>query len=526
MRFVGLLAIAVVPTACATPDAQAPLSLHPTCVDPARGPLWGGIKDVTPRSGLDFQYAATSSRGGGLAVVDLDGDDLPEIIAGRRTGGVALFRNRGGLGFEPADLGIEPTFAVHAVAAADLDDDGDRDVVIAGPDSAAVLENLGSGDLRESSRLLDSGTTEHVLPVDVDGDGRLDLYFGNYDVRVRSDADNRLYRNLGGLVLSEAARIGEGMTWATTALDLEGDGDVDLYVANDTLAADFGDGVPSLVTGVPVDLLLRNDGLGADGVPRFTNIAADLRLDAPRSSMGGLLADLDDDGALEMYVPDLGAKKVFELSGATPVVDRAWDLGLRATRRSDPACATSTDPGCLLLTWSAAATDFDLDGDDELFVINGSAFVDDQPPQLVYERGDDGTYRELAPPTPCMDAHGLVVTDLDRDGDQDVVIAPANGPLGIYETIGRPAPESWLRVTLQGSTSNRDGIGAVVRATRADGRVLTRVVGHGGATHVGAPAEAFFGLGPHPVVRLEVGWPSGRRTEHPGVTGAVVLREN
>ena len=234
----------------------------PAC-DPARGPRFARFADVTADGGVDFQYSAPGFQGGGLAVSDLDGDGLPELVAGRRHGGLALYRNLGGLRFAPlADAGLDPAAAASAIAAADLDNDGDRDLVLAGPGVARVMANLGDGTFTEAARLDGSGLTEHVLPVDLDGDGLLDLHFSNYDVRGTANTQNRLYLNRGGLAFAAASVPGAGLSWTATALDADGDGDQDLYVANDTLIADHGQPRPAPTPAWPVDLLLRNDGPG------------------------------------------------------------------------------------------------------------------------------------------------------------------------------------------------------------------------------------------------------------------------
>src|SRR5450432_215009 len=131
-----------------------------------------------------FSYASPDFRGAGLAVADLDGDGLPDVIAGSRDGGLALFHNMGKLHFSniTTDAGLDPTMFVSAITAVDLDNDGDRDLVIAGPGLALVMANQGDGTFREAARFEGTGTTEQVLAVDLDGDGLLDLYFSNRDL--------------------------------------------------------------------------------------------------------------------------------------------------------------------------------------------------------------------------------------------------------------------------------------------------------------------------------------------------------
>ncbi len=514
--------------ACGGSSADPPGA---TCTDPARGPAMARFADVTRASGIEFTYASFGFKGGGLAVADLDGDDLPDVIAGRRDGGLAVFRNRGGLRglrFEAiGDAGIDPAVAATAIAVADLDNDGDRDLVIASSGSALVMAGAGDGRFREVARFADSGMTEHVLPVDLDGDGLLDLYFSNYDLRSLASTANRLYVNRGNLQFLAGVTAGPGLSWTATALDIDDDGDQDLYVANDTLLADFGTGGPDPVAPWPVDLLLRNDGPGADGVPQLTDIAAERGLARPRSSMGGLVADFDDDGRLDLFVTDYGANKLFVRDAGGSYVDRAAALGVAATMRVNADCGPDTrSEDCLLLSWGAALGDFDLDGHDELVVVNGDTGNGRMPPVVVHTRGAELGYHELTPEIPCMDARNLVVTDLDGDGDQDVVIGHQDGPLEIYENGGRPASGTWQRVVLRGGSSNRDGIGAVVTLRLASGRTVMRVVGAGGVVHTASPAEAVFGLGRERVAAIAVRWPSGRLTEVTAPpAGTIVLDE-
>lgn len=469
--------------------------------------------DVTEQSGVAFQYQATGFQGGGLAVSDLNGDGRPDIVAGRRAGGLAVFHNLGSLRFEEVgDPGIPAETAATAIGAADLDNDGDVDLVLANQNATYVMSNRGDGRFDEAARFAESGTTEHVLPVDLDGDGLLDLYFSHYDLRAVVGTRNRLYLNRGGLQFTAAGMAGTGLSWTATAFDFDTDGDQDLYVANDTLLPDFGTGEIG-TSPWPVDAFLRNDGRGPDGVPRFTDVAMDLGLAAPRSSMGGVLGDFDHDGRLDLFVPDYGAKKLFLRDPAGGYVESAATFDLTATARSNARCLPDAhSEECLLLSWSAALGDFDLDGREELLLVNGETSPGDAPPVLMFARGPEVAFHELSPEIPCMDARGLVATDLDADGDQDIVIASKDGPLAVFENRGRPDPKTWLHVTLRGQASNREGIGAIVTAYMTSGRTVIRPVGAGGVIHSAAPAEAFFGLGNDGIERIEVGWPSGRRT--------------
>jgi hypothetical protein len=506
-------------------SSAAPVVLPATrCGDLLRGPPIMRFADLTAASGLAFQYSSPDYRAGALAAVDLDGDGLPDVIAGKRTGGMAVFRNRGGMRFEPfGDLGLDTTIPLSAIAAADLDNDGDIDLVLAGPGVAYVMANRGDGVFSQVARFDGAGTTEQVLPVDLDGDGLLDLFVANRDYPVAIATANRLIMNRGGMQFVDAGVVGPAaLSWTATAFDVDGDGDQDIYVANDTLIADFGPGGPHENSGLPPDSLLRNDGPDAGGVPQFTDIAAAMGMAVPHSSMSGVLGDFDGDGQLDLFVTNLGAKKLM-VRTPSGFIDEAAQLGVAAINRVGGVCGDgTTSEDCLLMSWSAALTDFDLDGHDELLVVNGATSDGLLPPAAMFVRGTDPAYHEVSPDLGCLDARGLVVTDLDGDGDQDVLVAQTNGPLTIYENRGTPAPGTWLDLRLQGTASNRDGVGAVVTATLASGRSIVKPVGSGGVLNSSNPPEAFFGLGTDQVITVEVKWPSGRRSSVAGPIAGLV----
>jgi hypothetical protein len=135
------------------------------------------------------------------------------------------------------------------------------------------------------------------------------------------------------------------------------------------------------------------------------------------------------------------------------------------------------------------------------------------------------SYQETAPIVGCHDARGLVAADLDRDGDSDLVVSMRSGPLRVFENRAEPRG-AWIQVTLRGRITNRDGIGALVRARLSDGRTITRLMTLGGVVHSSPPAEILFGLRAARIELLEVDWPSGRRTslDDPDA-GALVITE-
>lgn len=454
---------------------------------------------------------------GGVIVRDLDGDELPELVSFGLVSPVAVHHNEGGLVFTGATaaVGLDPARSASAGAAGDLDGDGDPDLLFATRLGALVYENLGDGtfaDRSEGSGLSAAWETSSIALVDLDGDGLLDIYLG----RTGESADDRIYRNAGGLTFTDvtsAAGLAErGQTWAVSIFDHDGDGDLDVYVANDTFVEDFDDGALGPVD-VPVDALLDNRSAG--GAIALQDVTIAVGLEEPRSSMGGLVSDVDGDGVLDLYISNVGRNRLFTGSAGGAFTDDTARLDVGAARRSALACASSTDPACLLVSWGAIHADLDLDGVDELLFVNGHIEgAAAQPAVRLVPSG--AAFERAASGLACTAARALVTADLDGDGDLDAVVTGSDAPMRVYENVSAPGG-GWLVVALAGTSSNTDGIGAVVTLTVAGGRRVTRAIGAGGVVHSSGPPEAHLGLGSASIERLEVRWPSGAVQSVPSV---------
>ncbi len=236
----------------------------------------------------------------GLAASDVDGDGKDDLFfsAGGRA---AFYRNRGDGTFEKATekAGLGGLWHINVAAFADADNDGDEDLYLAayfGPNH--FFENRGDGTFVNRTAtcgIPDDDLTTCLSWFDYDRDGDLDLYVGRFlDARTdipdsflyaRNGQPNRLYRNDGGLRFTDVtdkAGVGEtGLTLALSAADYDGDGDQDLYVAND-----FGRNV-----------LYQNQGDGT-----FRDVAKETGTLAIGGSMSASWGDYDNDGRLDLYV--------------------------------------------------------------------------------------------------------------------------------------------------------------------------------------------------------------------------------
>jgi enediyne biosynthesis protein E4 len=483
-----------------------------------RGPAVPWFADATAASGVDFEFLAADFRGGPLAVADTDGDGRLDLLAGSRSGGLAHFRNRGGWSFvdDAGAVGLDLETPVHYIAPADLDNDGDPDLAVAG-DRILLFENVGRGRftaVASAGDLGDGSAVEHLLPVDLDGDGLLELYVSNRDRHDPERSRNRLFHNRGDLVLAEVPGAGggdsTGLSWTASAIDFDGDGDLDLHVANDTLVADHGQSRP-VGTDLPPDAFYRNDT--RPGEIRLIDVAADLGLDGPRSSMGGLVADFDGDRRLDLFITDFGRKKLFA-GTAGGFEERGEALGVAGTTRSDGICALAANQlsrACLLLSWGSQLADFDLDGHDDLVVVNGVSEIDGIPAPALVFRGPP-PFEEIDAGLGCFEGHGLIAADLDDDGDLDLAAGTHNGPLRLFQNQTDPIRPS-LVLSLEGRRSNREGLGAVIEVRTAAGRRLVRALGAGGVSHSAPPPLVHVGLGDDSAASIEIRWPSGVRQE-------------
>ncbi|MCC7020210.1 MAG: VCBS repeat-containing protein [Ardenticatenales bacterium] len=485
----------------------------------------GTFADVTARAGL-----ATPDLGLGAAWADIDGDgDLDLSVT--RFGTNALYRNDGDGTFR--DIGAAGGFAGPegfwtGVSWADYDRDGALDAYVCGY-VQYVVDPAGAGRTEAQYGAL---TPVSLNPSSFEPERNL-LYHNNGDgtfaeVAAAAGVDNPTGRSLSA-------------TWS----DLDDDGWLDLYVAND----------------VSDNALYRNNGDGT-----FADISHEAWVSDPRGAMGLATGDWDNDLDQDVFVTHWIAQEnalYVNLRGnlpAPPAADAApadvavADSTAGTADVAAPATAPAAPPmrftdmadqygvGQIALDfvgWGTAFLDYDRDGRLDLFVANGHTFQDEADPtqlvamanQLFWNRGPDGEgFFDVGAASgdawaETHVARGAAVADYDHDGDPDIVVANHGAPPTLLRNDGgregrdEPADRTdpadpaasrnhWLSIRLAGRR-NRFGIGAKVIVTTGDRRQV-REVGVGSSYLSQHAPEAQFGLGAAGgSSTVEVRWPGG-----------------
>jgi len=500
-------------------------------------PADSGIHWIHDNARSDSRFLP-ESLGPGCAFLDYDGDGWQDVFLvnsgpsdfyrpsqKRRN---ALYRNQGDGTFLDVTeaAGVEGGTFGMGVAVADYDNDGDPDLLVTAYGALKLFQNQGDGTFREVARragLAWTGWTTSAAWFDADLDGDLDVYIGSF---VKFDASmggicgknglglhfycipslfeptaSRLYRNNGDGTFSRADRgtaIAEalGKALGVVADDVDGNGYMDLFIANDT---------------VQNFLFLNHGPDGWEEVGLWAEVAfsADGRA---RSGMGVDAADWNGDGKSDLFVANVDGEmfSLYQNRGDGTFLDVAFPTGIAEATR-------------LLSGWGLRFADFDLDGAVDLILANGHPDdmierhrprVTYREPLLLFAGGSSprnvsgqagGPFQERWP------ARGLAVGDYDNNGRLDVLVGNnGEAPLVLRNRSG--AGNHWLGLELVGVRSNRDAIGAKV-SWRVGGKTRSlRKVG-GGSYLSSHDPRIIIGLGAVTSLDwVEIEWPNRERT--------------
>jgi len=514
-----------------------------------------------------------TSGGAAVAVGDFDGDgDEDLFVTDSDTGRTShLLRNdfildgkrTGKLTFTDvtAEAGVgggnDPGSIVSDAIWFDADNDGRPDLLVARFGTPLLYHNEGNGKFRDvtaTSGLNKFGNTIAVIAFDYDNDGRLDLLFGNYFPPVNliqlptphvlpnnlDAADNgggvTLWRNVTPpgsaeirfVEVTAEAGLSHDTQWTLDVghADLNNDGWQDLY-----LAGDYG-----------TDHLFFNNGRDANGKVTFRDATKDAIGFDTKKGMNVDIADYDRDGWLDVYVTNITDEYMKECN-------MLWhNNGDRNARGDVTFTDLSRESGTCntLWGWAAKFGDFDDDGWEDLFAVDGlrSAGKGNFIPVLLemiitpgidftdvnnwpairdmswsgyqkkklFRNLGDQTFKEVGAAAGVdndLDGRGIGVADFDNDGLLDFYQTNAGQRSLLYR--GTTSPHGhWIELKLQGTQSNRDAIGARVKV-RAGAASWIREVNGGNGYSSQSSKRVHVGLGAAAKIdSVEVRWPSGR----------------
>ena len=472
---------------------------------------------------------------GGVAAFDFDNDGrmdlfftngakLPELEKTDPRFYNCLLHNRGDGTFEDVTaraglLGKDLGFSF-GVAAGDYDNDGFEDLFVCNAGPNVLFHNNGDGTFTDVTARSGIVKPKDVLSVaaawfDYDNDGKLDLIVSNYTVwtprtdkicaangreyychpSVYTPVAHRLYHNLGNgrfEDVTEASGFGKelGKGMGVAIADFNGDGYMDVFVANDTMR----------------NFLFINQKNGTFKESAFEWGVAYDESGKAGSSMGADAKDYNNDGWPDLFYNNLKGEiwGLYRNMGG-----KFFDYASGVSRVSRLSARSSG--------WSNGFVDYNNDGWKDLYSSNGD--IDNmgdtsRQHDTMFENVDGKEFRDVSGLLGADFSHagfqrGSAFVDLNNDGFEDLVVTSLDEKPRILLNSADNG-NHWLLVNTLGRRSNRDGIGAALKLTTASGRTLYNHVTTSDGFMSSSDKRVHFGLGSEKAIAsLEIRWPSG-----------------
>jgi hypothetical protein len=506
--------------------------------------------DISDDAGIDFRHSfgdydlsnIVEGTGPGVAFFDYNGDSFPDLyflngtwhpdvsdnksrdLRGKLSN--ALYRNNGDGTFTEvtAEAGVGDQGYGMGASAADYDSDGDLDLYVLNYGPNVLYRNNGNGtftDVTETAGIAEPLWSVSAPWLDYDGDGDLDLYVANYleyDAGAFRDfyaAQNypgplaykgqpdHLFRNNGdGTFTDVTAEVGllaeDGRAMSALTADLDLDGDQDIYVANDAMSSSLwlNDGRGNFVD----EAVVRGVAFGEGG--------------QGASSMGPAIGDIDRNGLLDLWIPDMGYGTLLSQREETLYADVTAQANLTLI------CGQYTG-------WGSGLVDFDNDGYLDVMVANGNAHHLYTEEDVLARNDGTGRYVDVARSagdyfSEKYVGRGVAFADIDNDGDIDAVIANLDERPRLLRNDTNTG-NHWLVIVPLLADSGSVALGARVTVTAKSLRSVHPVHAVTGYLSASDP-RAHFGLGAADRADVvEIHWPDGEVQTLENVAGDQIL---
>ena len=512
--------------------------------------------EITKEAGIDFVHVSgmnenknfPTANGSGIAIFDYDNDGKLDLyfctatllpVGSAKSGPNRLYKNLGDNKFSDVtdSAGVAYFGFCHGAIASDLDNDGDKDLFLCNYGANVLFKNNGDGtftDISKSAGIDTPNWSSGGAPIDFDNDGDLDLYISNYGSWRLPDDDkfcgdpikkvrlyctprsiktvkHLLYRNNGDMTFTnvydtaiktldpETGNIkprSDGHGFGVIAADLNDDGKIDLYVAND----------------MNPNFLFLNNGDGTfEDATESSGAAYDERGNT-QSGMGTDADDVDGDGLPEIIVTNFQNEynTLYQNLGKGTFMDSTPFFGL----------AADTMPW---VGWGCSLSDFNNDGWPDHFVANGHVdnnrklldqAVDYDEPALLFANVNGKRFRLATRDVgPYFDGkhvgRGAAFGDIDNDGDIDIIVNHKDTPASVLRNDSKSS-NHWICFDLQGTKSNRDAVGAKI-LVETDTLKIHRQRKGGCSMMSTSDPRVLVGVGPvAEVAKVTIKWPSGK----------------
>ena len=523
-----------------------------------------GLRASSIYGGVDRKRFIIETNGAGVAFFDYDNDGWIDalVLSGvrlqegtraieRYAPGAApvshLYRNNRDGTFTDitARAGLRAVGWASSVCGGDYDNDGFLDLFVTYFGENVLYRNRGDGTFEDVTRRagFPGGATRWgsgCAFLDYDRDGRADLFVANYlrfDLAAAAEVGNGpncvwkgvpvncgprglpfdtnlLFHNDGDGRFSDVSRasgiaaVTNRYAMTAAAVDLDGDGWLDIYVACDSTAS----------------ILYRNNRDGTFRDVAGESGAAYSANGTPQAGMGLAAADYNGDGLLDLlkthFADDVPA--LYRGLGKGQFEDVAEASGIAALNR--------------YVEWGAGMPDLDNDGRADVFYVTGNVYPEVEAvlkhyphrgPRIVFRNIDGSRFEEVTAAsgpgvlTPHS-SRGAAFGDFDNDGDEDVLVFNMNEPPSLLRN-DYAGDNGWIAITLEGRESDRAALGATVRVTAA-GRTQARALLSQSSYYSHDDRRLHFGLGSASRAdTIEVRWPRGRVETLRDITGRRVI---
>jgi hypothetical protein len=465
------------------------------------------FKDVTENAGISAPHHAVYMITG-QAWGDVDNDGWIDLYVTDSAGDNHLYLNNGDETFRLAennDVVALPNSRSGGTIFADYDNDGWQDLYVVNWGANVLFHNeAGQGwrDVTETAGVGNEDAGKSATWGDYDNDGYLDLYVANWSCypecgRPFEGDRDRLYHNNGDGTFTDVTNLLRGTTrgagFVAVFLDIDDDGDQDIYVVNDEFINPVG------------NKLFRNDGAGCDEWC-FTEIAHDVGADTRVMGMGVSPNDFDNDGDFDFFFSNGGPMVLLENAGNT-FTNRAENAGVALNKSA--------------IGWGSIFLDYDHDGWQDLYLAlsqnneKGGAF------NPLFRNMGDGSFVDVSGESGADNAGktlGVASADFNHDGYVDFVIGNENEGYFLYQHQAQAgAKYNWLSLKLHGGNGvNLDAVGTKVTVTTRDGHQQTQSVISGGSLGAGHDLTLNFGLAGEQIQTVTVRWTNGTEQNFSG----------